>query len=136
MRRNMKLLRRELEKNPENLRTLNECIDSSRLEPEHAQYVRAAVALVQKQADKWETYGACILRSAAEAARARELPELWDWVAYAEEQFPDSLFTQIDLEYTAFQAAADEEDWASAARHGEAYHKAARAVWKSRRGAS
>lgn len=124
MRRNMKLLRRELEKEPENLRTLNECIDSSRLEPEHVQYVRAAVALVQKQADKWETYGGCILRSAAEAARTRELPELWDWVAYAEEQFPDSPFTQIDVQHTAFEAACDAEDWARAVHCGETYRAA------------
>ncbi len=128
LRRNMRLLRKELEREPESLRTLNECIDSGKFEPEYLDYVRSAVALVQRQAGLWRIYGGCILRSAAEAAREQGLPELWDWIAHAEKTFPDSPFTQIDLQYTAFWAACDREDWAGAVQHGAAYQKGLQAL--------
>ena len=134
LRRNLRLLRRELEKNPEDLRTLNECVDSSRMEPEHLEYIRKAVALVQKQAGRWEIYGGCILRSAVQAAREQELPELRDWIAHAEEHFSNSPFTQIDVQYTAFMAAYGAADWAQAARHAEAYRTGVRTLRADRFG--
>lgn len=126
LRRNMRLLRRELAKDPQNLRTLNECIDSGRLEPEYPEYLRRAVTLVQQQAGQWKVYGGCILRSAVRAARELELPELWGWIDYAEKHLADSPFIQIDLQYTAFEAACDTEDWARAARHGLTYRQGLR----------
>lgn len=132
LRRNMQLLCRELEKNPKNLRVLNECIESGQQEPEYLRYVYTAVELIQGQAAKWDIYGAGILRYAAEAARARELPELWDWIEYAQQTFSESIYTRIDLQHTAFQAAYDKKEWMNAVRYGEAYRESVQALHERR----
>lgn len=133
MRRNMKLLRQKLQKEPEDLRTLLQCIESGRLDPEFLQYVRRGVAAAQKKLPGWEVYGPCILRHAAEAARAHEQPEFEEWVEYAQKEFPDSIFTQIDLNYSAFLAAHEAKEWEKAIRYGEGYRKGLRVLRADRR---
>ncbi len=123
MQRNMKLLRQKLEKEPEDLRTLLQCMESGRETPDFLQYVRQGVAAVQKRKDNWKIYGPCILRHAAEAARAHELPELEEWDTFAEKQFPDSIFTKVDLNYAVFLAALEKKEWEKAIRYGEGYRK-------------
>lgn len=135
LKRNLNLLLREQEKNPEDTRTLLQIIESGRLFPDYIQYIRQGVAAVQKQYREWDTYGPCILRHAVNAARLSELPELEEWTAYAEKQFSDSVFTKIDLYYSAFLAARDRKDWKRAIRYGEAYRKGLRVLRANRRSA-
>lgn len=125
--RNLPLLRKELEKNPDDLRTLLHCTDSSRRTPDHLQYVRQAVKVVQAKRDKWQKYGGVVLRNAVAAAQQYELlPELEEWAAFAHKTFPDSLYVRVDLNYAAFVAAHDAKRWEKAAEYGEAYRKGLR----------
>lgn len=121
--RNMELLRQRLEEDPDDLRTLNQCIESGGADADLIQYVRTAVGLVQKKSGQWAHYGPIILSHALEVARVREMPELEEWIAFAAGTFPDSIFMRVDLHYTAFMAAYDAEEWEKAAPHGEAYRK-------------
>ncbi len=121
--RNMPLLRRELEKHPDDLRTLVHCIDSSRNNPEHLQFIRQAVAAVQTRRGEWEKYGGVVLRNAVKAAQEYELPELEEWAGFAHTVFPDSIYVQVDLNHAAFVAAHSAEHWEKAAEYGEAYRK-------------
>ena len=133
--RNLKLLLREQEKNPGDTRTLMQIIESGRLSPDYTQYIRQGVAAVQAQYHGWDIYGPCILRHAVNAAQMHELPELEEWTEYAEKQFPDSVFTKVDLYYSVFLAAHSKKDWKRAIRYGEAYRKGLRVLRASRRSA-
>ena len=123
LQRNMKLLREQLKEKPENLRILSLCIDSGRGDPDYIQYVRRAVALVQKKCTGWEIWGKGIVRHAVEVARKLEMPEMKEWVSLAETLFPDSIFTKIDINYSAFLAAHEAKEWEDAIRYGEGYRK-------------
>ena len=122
-RRNMALLRERLKNEPESLRILMQCIESGSSDADLIQYVRTAVRLIQQKSGQWQLYGASIMRHAVVIAQLREMPELAEWVEYAQREFPDSIFTQVDLQAFAFQAAYDKKDWAKAVTHGEAYQK-------------
>lgn len=119
--RNMNLLRERLKEEPDSLRTLNQCIESGGRDADQTYYVRHAVEVVQTGRDHWQRYGGLIMRHAVEHARTREMPELNEWIDYAETQFPSSIYTLVDVHYTAFLAAYDDKEWEKAIRHGEAY---------------
>lgn len=131
-RRNMKLLHLELEQDPKNLRTLIHCIDSSRNSPDHVQFIRQAINVVHTKQGNWKKYGGLILRSAIKAAQVYELPELDEWIKYAEEQFSDSIFVQVDGFNTAFEVAYNAKQWDQAVRYGEAYRKGLRSLHTTR----
>ncbi len=133
MTRNLKILRQKLAETPEDLRTLLQCIESGRHDPEYVSLVRQGVAAVQKKCHDWKIFGPCIFRHAVQAARTRELSELDEWEQYAEEQFPDSIFTRVDLNYSALLAAHKEKQWEKAIRYGEAYRQGLRALRAKRR---
>ena len=120
--RNMKLLRRELEKNPDDLRTLIHCMDSSGGSPDQILYIRRAMKLVQAGHGE-ERYGGVILRNAVRAAKACELPELEEWVEFAHRNYSDSVFVKVDLNHTALLAAYEAKQWEKAIQYGEAYRK-------------
>lgn len=121
--RNMKLLAQKLEQQPEDLRTLLQCVESGKGSPDLFQYVRRGVAAVQKKCPQWEIYGSPILRYAVELTRAYELPEMRRWAEYAETEFPDSIFSKVDLNRSIFLAACDAKEWEKAIRYGEGYRK-------------
>lgn len=129
--RNMKLLRQELEQNPEDLRTLHHCIESGSGEADYIQYIQRAVKLIQAQHGPWEIYGPVILSSAIEEADAREMPELQEWIAFAEKHFADSIRIQTDMNHAAFLAAYRDKDWERAIRYGEGYRKGLRRARKA-----
>ena len=124
--RNMKLLRLELEEDPDNLRTLIHCADSSGNNPDFVRYIRRAIELVQARRGQWEKFGGVVFRNAVKAASLCELPELEEWAALAQKILPDSIFVKIDLNHSAFLAAYQAKQWERAIRHGEAYRKALR----------
>ena len=122
--RNMELLRAELEKEPDNLLRLLQCVESGRDEPDYLELIHRAVETVERHAEHWEEFGPPILRYAVQAAQLKGLPELKTWAAQAEEWFPDSFFTRIDVEWFLFGQAWKEEDYEQCVRHGERYLQA------------
>ncbi|WP_160662890.1 glycosyltransferase [Colidextribacter sp. OB.20] len=98
-RRNLELLRRELEHAPEEPRRWLQLLESGREEEEYGAWVRQAVALVQAKKKGWQSYGPPIMSYAVEKAVDSGFPETEDWISWAREQFPDSLFTRIDIAY-------------------------------------
>lgn len=121
--RNMKLLRQKLKETPDSLMTLLQCIESGSYDADYIQYIRRAAEGVQNRYDGWEQFGGCIMRHVVEIARLREMPELKEWMEFAETQFPDSIFTKVDLNHTAFFVAYNKKSWEEAIRYGEAYQK-------------
>lgn len=131
--RNMKLLRARLERQPESLRTLNQCIESCGDEQELLGYVRRAVELVQAKRDEWDEWGGCVLRHALETARAQKLPEWQEWAKYAFSQFADSIFIRTDGNRAAFMNAIDTENWEKAVLYGEGYRQGLRVLRDAKR---
>lgn len=122
--RNLALLREKLAQNPQELLTLQQCIESSGDTPERLTYIRQAVAGVEEHWPNWQVRGPVIFRYAADIAQRHRLPELWDWVKRAEEWFPNSMFTRIEIRSIAFWAAADQQKYAEAIHYGRAYLQA------------
>lgn len=117
--RNAALLRRELADRPEDLGLLMEYIDIAREEPDYHDAIRRAAALVMKNASPdARRYGAPILSRAAQAAYSDDLPELDEWLAFAESAFPDSYFTRIDTGYVRLFVSRDRNDLNALLRAG------------------
>lgn len=122
--RNVTLLRRELEEKPDKLLLLLQYIESGQKEEDYDRVLRHAVALVEEKAPGWERCGAPILRYGVMSAQGRDYPELERWIAMAEERFPDSFFTRIDVQGAAFDHSWQKKDFSDCLRRGETALKA------------
>lgn len=117
--RNMKLLREKLEKDPENLLTYLQLIESGGREPDFLDNLRKAVNLVEKRVNTWDTLGASVFRYAIMQAHARKLPEMETWLKEAEEWFPGSYFIRMDTAVNATTYYLEKEDFSECIRWGE-----------------
>lgn len=123
--RNMTLLQKKLEEDPENLKTLTECIDSSKNEDKDAsaEYVRRSLEGLDKKWKSWDRLGAVIYRNAVSVATLNKLPEIEEWISQAFERFPDAIFTTIDVAYYAFVHYWDKKDYRQVIHWGTVYLK-------------
>lgn len=121
--RNMALLRKKLAEDPDDIQTLLECVDSSKTFDGEAStaYVRRAIEGVRQKRRSWERFGPVVFRSAVCVASIQHLPELEQWIDEALEQFPDSIFTRVDVNYRAFAHHWTGKDYDAALRYGQAY---------------
>jgi len=125
--RNLRMLRKELEKEPGKLGLLLQSYEASYDYPgEHLDYLRRAIQGVEEKRYEWEKCGAAIYRHAVVAAFTEKLPELDQWAARAEELFPDSIITRLDVNHTMLGVCWNREDYAGCMRRGEAYFRAVR----------
>lgn len=118
--RNMELLKKELEKNPESLRTLMQCIDSS-VGEECDEYIRRAIEGVQQKLPNWERYGPPIYRNAVTDILGKGPAEIGRAAEQARAMFPNSVFTKIDVAYFYFFALYQEKKYIQATQVGEEY---------------
>lgn len=121
--RNLALLDKALERNPHDLRTLSEYIETAKIEDKMV-YIERAIKELKTKPLGWKQFGAPILRYASICAFNSKMPELHEWSAMAMEWFPDSAYTRIDVNYVLFRHAMVAENYAKAVAHGEAYLKA------------
>lgn len=119
--RNLVLLRQELEKEPDNIRTLLQFIESGMKEDDYLEKVRLGVSRVRAKGEYWKTLGPPLLRYAVFTAQAYELAEFDEWVELAKNMFPDSAFTQIDVTYTALSDKWAKEEYENCVSLGEQY---------------
>lgn len=119
--RNMALLRQQLKEHPDDLVILTQCIESSDKTFEQEGYLRRAMAGVDAKWPQWELFGAPIYRYAVRFALRGGLPELEDWIRKAEEMFPDSIFTRVEVAYFAFGHYWNTDDYPQALHWGEKY---------------
>lgn len=119
--RNMKLLREKMRKNPTDLLTWLQYIESGSLEPDYLEQTRHAVRMVKRKVSSWMNYGPPILRHAINTADRQNLPELDEWVALAWKLFPESMYTRLDVEYAMFARSWNANDYADCVERGERY---------------
>jgi len=126
-RRNLKMIKKALEKSPDSLLLRMQLIEagSKSTVPDYEEQLRQAVCMVREKRPGWERLGPPILRYAVYAAENQGMPEWDEWLQMAEEWFPDSMFTRLDVEYAAFAHEWNEgKDREHALRRGERYLKA------------
>lgn len=122
--RNLALLERKLKEDPDSLQTLCECIDATKTtDGESVDYARRALEVLHRDWEKWGSYGSRVYRDAVTVAQLHKLPELLEWAEKAEELYPDSIFTQIDVAYCAYARSWDNKDAERAAYWAEMYRK-------------
>ena len=126
--RNLKLLEKKLNSDPENLQTLTECIDSMKAaDPDVIEteiivdYTRRSLELLHGDWERWGRYGATVYRNAVCVAKLHDQPELIEWAEKAVELYPDSIYTRIDVSYYAFGRCWDEHRLEDAVRWGGMY---------------
>lgn len=124
--RNVALLRAALEKSPDDLRALAQYVDCAVGEPDRIARLHCAVSLVEARSDGWETQGPPLMSAAVTLAYSEELPEFDAWAKLANERFPESFFTRIDVSYILAARNFERQDFAASVRWGEAYLRARR----------
>ncbi|MBE7007635.1 MAG: glycosyltransferase [Ruminococcaceae bacterium] len=124
--RNLALLRAALEKSPDDLRSLTQYVECAAGEPDRLARLRRAVSLVEARSDEWQTQGPPLMSAAVMLAYSEELPEFDEWAKLANERFPESFFTRIDVSYILAARNFERQDFAASVRWGEAYLRARR----------
>lgn len=119
--RNMALLREQLERNPNDLIVLTQCIESGSGTPEQEDYLRRAMAGVEEKWSQWELFGPVIYRYALRYAVGKRLPEMEEWLQAAEDQFPNSIFVRVEIAYLAFAFYWNEDNYIKSIYWGEKY---------------
>ncbi len=121
--RNMSLLKEKLKESPEDLLIMAQMVESSGQQPEYHDYIKQAVEGVKKKLPLWKRFGPPILRDAVTEAASSSMPELDEWIQMAEDWFPDSIYTKIDIEYVAAGTSWNRSDFEACIRHAETYFK-------------
>lgn len=124
LKRNISLLRKKLEEEPEDLRAHMQFIDSGKNEPDLNDKVRKMVSLVKKRVPLWDKMGAPAFSHAINHAKGGNFPEFEEWLQDAERLFPKSYFVRLDIAFTAAAYYLEKEDYAECARWGEKYLRA------------
>lgn len=119
--RNMVLLRKKLENNPEDLTTLLQCIESADGSPELLDYIKRGIQCVKDKKKNWEILGGPILRYAVIHDYKSNSPELREHIQLAEELVPDSIYTQIDVQFAAFGMYWQEKNYKECIPRAEGY---------------
>ena len=122
--RNMEALRKKLAKNPEDLQTLEQCIESGQGQPDFMDFVRRARDGVLAKAAGWENLGPSIFRHAVNVASLSNLPETEEWIEDAHRIFPNSIYTKIDIAWIEFGRNWAQENYEKCARLAESYFQA------------
>ena len=124
--RNMRMLQKELRESPEDMLLLIQCIESCGLHYEaQIPYIRRGIKLLMDEPEKWAKKGANLMRYAVHAAHKLDLPELKEWITLAEEMFPESIYTKVEVQFDAAEHAWREMNCPEIISRGLRYIKGA-----------
>jgi len=121
--RNMTLLRKKLEDNPGDLTTLLQCIESTEGDLEAKNYIEQGIQRVKEKAEGWNVLGGAILRYAVLSDYRKGSSQLDEHIKLAEEMFPNSIYTQVDVNFVAFGQNWKEKNYKECILRGESYLK-------------
>ena len=123
--RNIRLLRKKLSTDPDNLLTLLQFFDVAMSEPDYESELIRAMKLVEGHKEDWEFWGQVIFRDAVQYAAERKLSVMYEWALRAKELFPYSYYIQLDVNYLLFASFNNTGDTENARKYGKIYL----AVW-------
>lgn len=124
MRRNVRILREELRKDPNDLNMLRYFLEAGEFEPDLVSELSRAVKLVMDHEKGWDVFGVPIYRSAIRAALKMGLPQLGEWARQAKELFSEQFGYRVDIQYLLCCHVCDQEEYAACIELGGDYEKA------------
>lgn len=132
--RNMKLLRAELKKNPDDLRRLNQCVESSNQFPEERiSYLQRAMNLFMARPElAQKPFGLALCRACLQTALVEDLPQAPKWLAWGEEHISWSSYFQVDVAFSAATYFRENKEYETALSWAERYLQAQEACARRR----
>lgn len=124
--RNLILIREKLETAPEDLTTWLQLIETSGMEKDLPESLRHGVELVQRGVSGSTRVGPPIMRYAVMYGHTRDLPEMEEWLQWADEHFANSLYIRLDGAYFATLYYHKKRDFRQCIACGEKYLAAQR----------
>lgn len=122
MQRNLELLEKALEQQPNNARILTQCIESSNFQPDQRNfYAHRAMDVLQNGKVEEPVFAAPLARNICIVAAEEKMPEAAEWVAWAQKHFPDSAFIRVDVSFAAALVAHHDRDSEKVIQAGERY---------------
>ena len=122
MQRNLSLLKMELEQHPNNARIMMQCTESSNFQPDARNfYAHQAMKLLRNETIEESIYAAPLARNVCIIAAEEKLPEAAVWIAWLQQNFPDSAFLRIDGSFAAALQAYHDHDYAGVIQAGTQY---------------
>lgn len=121
LKRNIELIRKEMEKRPDDILLHLQLLESGSDEPDYIDQVRKTVELIRQKQRNWDQVGPSALCCAIWAANDRKLPERDEWLQMAEEWFPNSMYTRLDVEWSMFQLQWNEHNFDDCVLRGERF---------------
>lgn len=121
LKRNMKLLEKELERTPKDLRRLLQAIESSPDLDKKLKYIRRGLQVVKEKEAQWEMYGPAIYKHGLEVALDQNMTEFDTWLKEAKAWFPQAFQIRIDASFLALAKRYKAADYEGALREAELY---------------
>lgn len=116
--RNISALREKLAKKEE-LLTLLQFIESGTTEEDFEAKLRLAVDKVKNHAETYQSFGPPILRHGVTSSYRLNWPERDEWIRLAQEMFPDSYYTRLDVANIELFVHFSQGDYAACIPLGE-----------------
>lgn len=128
LKRNNELLAKALEAEPHNIRRILQCMESN-VDEDYRDLLELAPQVEQGLKEKWaewDEYGPAALRHLVHAGHVNDHPGMERWTALAEELFPGSMYTLVDIPFFRTEHAWKKGDFPEVIRWGEKYLKGVR----------
>ncbi|MBM6724657.1 glycosyltransferase [Pseudoflavonifractor phocaeensis] len=119
--RNMALIERQLEVEPDRLLYLLQAAESSYTTEQAIRYTRRMMEQLKKEGLEGNILGPSVYRDAIRVAGEAGMPEYREWLDEAMAAYPDSLYIQIDVSYMAMMSAQKDHDYAKLLAYGREY---------------
>lgn len=122
--RNVDLLKKELEREPDNLFRTFQLVESSEDKDERYHYILKMLDLVEKGVEKSDIIGPVAYHHAVKLARKYGFFEFDKWVKICLERYPNSLYIRVDISYVMAEYSLEIKDYKSVIEYGQKYFSA------------
>lgn len=119
--RNMKLLEERRKKEPENLMLVLQCLESADEKAEQIRYAYQGMNLLQRKVPCVSAASSSLVRTAIQTALNYDLPEFDAWVAFARAEYPDSIFTEVDVSFYLLVNSYNHKQYEDVLRYAKSY---------------
>lgn len=122
--RNIELLKKELENDPENVFRVLQLVESLNSREERYKYTLKMLDLIEKGVDKSDVIGPVAYHHALRYARQYGFFEFDKWKKISLERYPDSIYTKIDVNYIMAKHLMELKEYESAIEYAQKYFDA------------
>lgn len=121
LKRNMELLEEEVRSNPDDLRRIVQCQESSYTPEQGLRYARLALEVMRRNLPDNEVWEPVAWRNMIRVACDSNLPEFDEWVTAAMEKYRTSIYMKVDVMFFQMEKANRDKDYERVLRSKNAY---------------